>query len=96
MVFDLDTSVDLVKKEHPALRQSAKAISFGILYGSGPQKVSDTVSKDTGTIYGIDRARQDIDDYFYKFSKLKSWLNSRKKFIETNGFTYSFLVESVD
>lgn len=90
MVFDLDTSVDLVKKEHPALRQSAKAISFGILYGSGPQKVSDTVSKDTGTIYGIDRARQDIDDYFYKFSKLKSWLNSRKKFIETNGFTYSF------
>jgi DNA polymerase I-like protein with 3'-5' exonuclease and polymerase domains len=72
------------------MRQSAKAISFGILYGSGPQKVSDTVTKATGEYYGIDRAKDDIKAYFDKFSKLKSWLNSRKTFIETNGFTYSF------
>ncbi len=90
MVFDLNCVVDAVKKLYPGMRQSAKAISFGILYGSGPQKVSDTVSEATGEYYGIDRAREDIDAYFTKFSKLKKWLKSRKDFIEANGYTYSF------
>ena len=90
MVFDLVCSVEDVKKLFGSMRQSAKAISFGILYGSGPQKVSDTVSKATGEYYDIDRAKQDIKSYFEKFSKLKGWLKSRKEFIETNGYTYSF------
>ena len=90
MVFDLTCEVDDVKSKFGSMRQSAKAISFGILYGSGPQKVSDTVSKSTGEYYGIDRAKQDIKSYFDKFNKLKGWLKSRKEFIEANGYTYSF------
>ena len=90
MVFDLACEVEDVKPLFSSVRQSAKAISFGILYGSGPQKVSDTVSKETGEYYGIDRAKQDIKSYFEKFSKLKKWLTSRKEFIEANGYTYSF------
>ena len=90
MVFDLVCEVEDVKNLFGAMRQSAKAISFGILYGSGPQKVSDTVSKATGEYYGIDRAKQDIKSYFDKFSKLKNWLKARKEFIEANGYTYSF------
>ena len=90
MVFDLPCAVEDVKKLYPSMRQSAKAISFGILYGSGPQKVSDTVSKETKEYYGIDRAKDDIKSYFDKFSKLKGWLKSRKEFIEANGYTYSF------
>jgi DNA polymerase I-like protein with 3'-5' exonuclease and polymerase domains len=90
MVFDLVCEVENVKVLFGSMRQSAKAISFGILYGSGPQKVSDTVSKATGEYYGIDRAREDIKSYFDKFSKLKVWLKSRKEFIESNGYTYSF------
>jgi DNA polymerase I-like protein with 3'-5' exonuclease and polymerase domains len=90
MVFDLTCEVEDVKKLFPSLRQSAKAISFGILYGSGPQKVSDTVSKATGEYYGLDRAKDDIKTYFTKFSKLKGWLKARETFIRANGFTYSF------
>ncbi len=90
MVFDLTCVAEAVKKLFPAMRQSAKAISFGILYGSGPQKVSDTVSDATGEYYGIDRAKEDISAYFTKFSKLKKWLKSREDFIRANGFTYSF------
>ena len=90
MVFDLVCEVENVKDMFGSMRQSAKAISFGILYGSGPQKVSDTVSKATGEYYGIDRAKQDIKAYFDKFSKLKGWLKARKEFIEANGYTYSF------
>ena len=90
MVFDLTCEVEDVKNKFGSMRQSAKAISFGILYGSGPQKVSDTVAKSTGEYYGIDRAKQDIKSYFEKFNKLKKWLSSRKEFIEANGYTYSF------
>ncbi len=90
MVFNLECDVGLVKKLYPALRQAAKAITFGILYGSGPKKVAETVTKETGEYYSLDTAKENIKDYFTKFSKLKSWLNQRKDFIEANGFTYSF------
>lgn len=90
MVFDLPCPVEDVKKLYKALRQSAKAISFGILYGAGPTKVAATVTKETGEEYSLSRAKEDISAYFSKFSKLKKWLDTRKAFIETNGYTYSF------
>jgi DNA polymerase I-like protein with 3'-5' exonuclease and polymerase domains len=90
MVFNLPCSVEEVKKLYPAMRQSAKAISFGILYGSGAKKVSQTVTKATGEDYAVDQAQEDIKAYFTRFNKLKRWLDDRKNFIEENGFTYSF------
>ncbi len=90
MVFNLPCAVEDVKKHYGSLRQSAKAISFGILYGSGAKKVSETVTKATGEHYPVSQAEQDIKAYFKRFSKLKSWLESRKEFIEANGYTYSF------
>ena len=90
MVFNLPCPVEAVKKEYGSMRQSAKAISFGILYGSGANKVSQTVSKATGEVYPVEQAREDIKAYFGKFNRLKHWLDERKSFIEQNGFTYSF------
>ena len=90
-VFDLPCAVEDVKSLFKDKRQAAKAITFSILYGAGPTKVSDTVSKETGQYYGLDRAKEDIASYYTKFSKLKNWLKSRKDFIEANGYTYSFM-----
>jgi DNA polymerase I-like protein with 3'-5' exonuclease and polymerase domains len=90
MVFDLPCEVEQVKKLYPDMRQSAKAISFGILYGSGADKVSVTVTKATGQYYPVERARDDIKQYFTTFKKLKQWLDTRKEFIQQNGYTYSF------
>jgi len=90
MVFNLPCEVEDVKRLYPEMRQSAKAISFGILYGSGAQKVSVTVTKATGKPYPVRQAQDDIDAYFTKFNKLKRWLDSRKDYISQNGFTYSF------
>lgn len=59
------------------------------LYGSGPAKVAESVTKATGEAYSLEEARENIRDYFTKFSKLKQWLDSRKEFISTNGYTYS-------
>ena len=90
MVFNLPCEVEDVKKQYGAMRQSAKAISFGILYGSGANKVSQTVTKATGEPYPVEQAQSDIKQYFSRFSKLKQWLDTRKAFIEQNGYTYSF------
>ena len=90
MVFNLPCQVEDVKKQYSSLRQSAKAISFGILYGSGPAKVSQSVTKATGEPYPISQAKDDIEQYFTRFKKLKNWLDQRKTFIEANGYTYSF------
>ena len=90
MVFSLPCAVEDVKKLFGSMRQSAKAISFGILYGSGANKVSQTVSKATGEVYPVEQARDDIKQYFTKFNRLKKWLEDRKNFIQTNGYTYSF------
>jgi len=89
MVFNLDCPVEDVKKLYPLDRQAAKAVSFGILYGSGPQKVADTVNKEGGNMTLSD-AQEVIKQYFNTFKKLKSWLNERKDFISANGYTYSF------
>ena len=90
MVFNLPCPVEDVKKLFGAERQSAKAISFGILYGSGPAKVAATVTKATGEYYSLSKAKDDIEQYFTTFFRLKAWLKERKEFIEANGFTYSF------
>jgi len=90
MVFNLPCEVEAVKKQYSTMRQAAKAITFGILYGSGPAKVAESVTKATGEYYSLEDAKENIKDYFTKFSRLKKWLNERKEFIETNGFTYSY------
>lgn len=88
-VFRLPCNVEDVKRLYPAERQAAKAISFGILYGSGPQKVSDTVSKESNTVFSLQDAKEAIDDYFGTYKKLAKWLKDTKAFIETNGFIYT-------
>ena len=90
MVFNLPCAVEDVKELYLEKRQSAKAISFGILYGSGADKVAATVSKATKEEYPVYQAKEDIEAYFTRFSRLKKWLDSRKDFIKANGFTYSF------
>jgi DNA polymerase I-like protein with 3'-5' exonuclease and polymerase domains len=90
MVFNLPCPVEDVKKLYPSMRQSAKAISFGILYGSGAKKVAATVTKATGEFYSLEQAQDDIKQYFTKFRRLKTWLDERKNFIQANGYTYSF------
>lgn len=89
MVFGLTCDAGDVKKLFPELRQAAKAITFGILYGSGAKKVAESVSKETGKPYSLAQAQDDIDTYFTRFNRLKAWLDEQKDFITQNGFTYS-------
>lgn len=89
MVFNLPCAVEDVKKLFPLDRQAAKAVTFGILYGSGPQKVADTVNKEGGNL-SLGDAKEVISQYFAKFPKLRQWLNETQEFIKENGYCYSF------
>ncbi len=89
IVFRLDCLVTEVKELYPNLRQAAKAISFGILYGSGPATVAEAVNSEGDGSYTIEDAKNDIETYFKTFPKLKSWLTRNQNFIKENGFIYS-------
>ena len=89
-VFNLMCSAEEVKKLYPELRQAAKAITFGILYGAAAAKVASEVTKATGKYYSEEEAQENINDYFSKFHVLKKWLDAKKKEIKTDGYIYSY------
>jgi DNA polymerase I-like protein with 3'-5' exonuclease and polymerase domains len=89
-VFRLPGEVDDIAKNFATERQAAKAVTFGIMYGAGPKKISEQVTKDSGTYFSQSQAKEVIDDYFQSFHKLKKWIDTNHRFIEQNGFVYSF------
>ena len=88
-VFNLPCTIDEVKDLYPLARQSAKAISFGILYGATAYRVSAEVTKAAGTLFSVEEAQEAIDDYFRQFKTLKKWIDKNKEDIANNGFIYS-------
>lgn len=74
--------------------------TFGILYGSGPAKVAESVnialleqSLQTGEPFvpcTVEDAKGHIDTYFRKFSRLRKWINEAHEQIRQYGFIYNF------
>ena len=89
-VFKLPCEADQVAELYSMQRQAAKAVTFGIMYGAGANKISEQVTKDSGKEFSKKDAQEVIDDYFKEFYKLKEWIEDNKKFIAQNGFIYSF------
>ena len=89
-VFRLPCEVDQVAELFPMQRQAAKAVTFGIMYGAGANKISEQVSKDSGKSFSRNEAQEVINEYFKEFHKLKAWIEDNQKFIQQNGFVYSF------
>ena len=99
MVFKPNCLAHEVKKQFPALRQASKAISFGILFGSGAQSVADSINESlfeqhvkTGCAYEpIDKAQAQeyINTYYLRFPELKKWIDASHEQIKSYGFIYS-------
>ena len=89
-VFKLPCDVSEVAELYGMQRQAAKAVTFGIMYGAGANKISEQVTKDSGKPFTRNDAQEVIDDYFKEFHKLKSWIEENQKFIMQNGFIYSY------
>lgn len=100
MVFNLPCEPNEVKHKFPAMRQASKAITFGILYGSGPAKVQESVNEalldqhiEMGTPYepcSLGDAKGYIETYFTRFPQLEAWIQASHEQIRQFGFIYSF------
>jgi DNA polymerase I-like protein with 3'-5' exonuclease and polymerase domains len=88
-VFNLPCAVEEVDTLYKDRRQQAKAVTFGIMYGAGAQKISWQVSKDSGKEFTVNEASRVIDNYFHSFKNLKKWLEIQESYIKMNGFIYS-------
>ena len=88
-VFKLPCDVEQVDELYTAKRQQAKAVTFGIMYGAGPAKISWQVTKDSGSEFSMQDASRVISEYFQSFPNLKKWLDDCGAFIKSNAFIYS-------
>jgi len=94
-VFKLNCPVEDVKKHYKLLRQAAKAITFGILYGAGPEKIAWQVTTEArrddpnAAEFTLGEAKDAIKDYFKTFKQLAKWIAENQAFISENGYTYS-------
>jgi DNA polymerase-1 len=64
-------------------RQIAKSVSFLIVYGGGPNKLSQQIGKSVGYCKGIFKAYQD------SFPKVFKWITNVHKFIRENAYAVS-------
>lgn len=78
-VFGVD-----IDKVTPELRRKAKAINFGIVYGMSSYGLGEDLQIDTK------EARQYIDKYFAKYSKVKEYLDKTVKDAKNNGFIKTY------
>jgi DNA polymerase I-like protein with 3'-5' exonuclease and polymerase domains len=88
-VFNLPCAIEDVAEYYGDRRQAAKAVTFGILYGAGANKISAQVTKDSGSYFSKSEAQRVIDEYFGTFRSLKFWLKKSEELILSNGFVYS-------
>jgi DNA polymerase-1 len=71
-------------KQHKKLRTQVKTINFGLAYGMGPKKLSETINST------LAEAKELIDKYFKAFPKIKNFLNNQGEFGKRYGFVTTF------
>lgn len=71
-------------KEHKKLRTNVKTINFGLAYGMGPNKLSDTLN------ISIDDAKLLIEKYFEAFPSIKGFLEKLGNFGKHYGYIKTF------
>jgi len=77
----LETAIKIFgEKEAHNYRNIAKSINFGLIYGMGARKLSETINVSTN------EAKEFIERYFASFPKVKKFLNLQKELVRQNGF----------
>ena len=70
--------------KHKKLRTNVKTVNFGLAYGMGPNKLSDTLN------ISIEDAKALIYKYFKSFPKIKGFLDILGEYGKTNGYIKTF------
>ncbi len=82
----LETAVKIFGEENAAkYRSIAKSINFGLIYGMGPKKLSETINVSTK------EAKEFIQKYFASFPTVKNFIEKTKLEARNNGFVETLL-----
>ena len=86
LMFNKEYSPDF-KKKYPQLRQIAKPIGFGLMYGMGPSRLANQLTMETGTKVTREQGSEYINKYFSSYPSLKSFLERSSKDAVRNGWS---------
>lgn len=84
-MFNLDCTLEEVKKNHKALRIAAKSIVFGLLYGRGATAIAREVEK-AGVECSVDRAQEFMTAFMTRFPKVRELIDRTHKMVEEHGY----------
>ena len=76
---------DDFKDKHKDLRQAAKTINFGLVYGRGPSSLAGQIG------VSVDEAKNLVKQYFQKMPKVGDWLNNAAKMGVEKGYVETLL-----
>lgn len=81
-----ETAARLFGEKNATQRRSiAKSINFGLIYGMGSKKLSETLR------IPLKEAKNYIESYFELFPTIKDYLNAQKEFLLENGYSQTLL-----
>ena len=82
----LETAIKIFGEENaPKYRSVAKSINFGLIYGMGPKKLSETINVSTK------EAKEFIEKYFASFPTVKNFIEKTKLYARENGYVQTLL-----
>ncbi|KKU30884.1 MAG: polymerase protein, partial [candidate division WWE3 bacterium GW2011_GWA1_46_21] len=86
LMFDKPYSNDF-KKKFPELRQMAKPIGFGLMYGMGAPGLVGRIYAETGKEITVEESDQLINKFFQSYPRVKSFLDKMAKNAQKNGWS---------
>ena len=82
----LETAIKIFGEENATkYRSIAKSINFGLIYGMGPKKLSETINVSTK------EAKEFIEKYFASFPTVKNFIEKTKLEARNNGYVETLL-----
>lgn len=86
LMFDKPYSDDF-KKKYPDLRQMAKPIGFGLMYGMGAQGLVSSIRTQSGMEITVEQSEDLINRYFKSYPSVKKFLDNQARNAVRYGFS---------
>lgn len=96
-IYDMVVAAKKAKKPTPEqeplllMRQSAKAVGFGLIYGIGANKLGHQLTEELGRLVDRAEAKTLINKYFSAFPGVKRFIDETKAYCHRNEYVQTFL-----
>jgi DNA polymerase-1 len=85
LAIDVD-KFDKADPDHAEARQKAKALNFGIIFGSGPNGLREFAQDGYGISLTVDEARQMIERFLKMYNGVANWMDLQERRARRDGW----------